>query len=85
MSCVPAGSLVAVPLLSGHLGVPDILLALIGASSGILEYVIYGFVSQARPFLIWIGECPVPLILTFVVILFDPTHASKFLSRSTVA
>ncbi|XP_063848794.1 uncharacterized protein LOC135093445 [Scylla paramamosain] len=51
------GSLVAVPLLSGHLGVPDIVLALVGAISGILEYVIYGFVSQARPFLLWIGKC----------------------------
>ncbi|XP_047488254.1 uncharacterized protein LOC125038729 [Penaeus chinensis] len=49
------GSLVAVPLLSGRLGVSDNVLAMVGATSGIVEYTTYGFVSEEQPLLIWIA------------------------------
>ncbi|XP_045126833.1 proton-coupled folate transporter-like [Portunus trituberculatus] len=76
------GSLVAVPLLSGHLGVPDIVLALVGATSGILEYVIYGFVSQARPFLLWIG--PLAALLLNSCTIAQRSMMTKFVANDEI-
>ncbi|XP_063600730.1 proton-coupled folate transporter-like [Penaeus indicus] len=56
-----AGSLMAVPLLSGRLGVSDNALAMVGATSGALEYVAYGCVSTSQSILIWIA--PVSALL----------------------
>nr|XP_027228856.1 proton-coupled folate transporter-like [Penaeus vannamei] len=56
------GSLVAVPLLSGRLGVSDSVLAMVGATSGIVEYSTYGCVSEEQPLLIWIAPAAALLL-----------------------
>ena len=48
--------MVAVPLLSGHFGVSDNILAMTGAMSGVVEYVVYGCVSETQHKLIWVGK-----------------------------
>ncbi|XP_066939778.1 probable peptidoglycan muropeptide transporter SLC46 [Macrobrachium rosenbergii] len=55
------GSMMAVPLLSGWLRISDNSLAMIGAMSGTVEYVIYGCITEDRVFLIWIA--PVSALL----------------------
>ncbi|XP_064092217.1 probable peptidoglycan muropeptide transporter SLC46 [Macrobrachium nipponense] len=55
------GSMMAVPVLSGWLRISDNSLALVGAMSGVVEYVIYGCVTEDRVFLFWIA--PVSALL----------------------
>ena len=50
------GSLLAVPFLSTYLRLPDHLLAVIGASSGVVEYGMYTLLARPRQILIWTGE-----------------------------
>lgn len=53
---ITTGSLVAVPVLSAGLKVSDSFLAMVGALSAVLDYVLYGLVTPTASFLIWIGE-----------------------------
>uniref|UniRef100_A0A6A7G3F5 Proton-coupled folate transporter-like n=3 Tax=Hirondellea gigas TaxID=1518452 RepID=A0A6A7G3F5_9CRUS len=55
------GSLIAVPVLSAGLKVSDSVLAMVGAFSAVLDYILYGLVSTSTVFLIWLA--PVAALL----------------------
>ncbi|XP_053635106.1 proton-coupled folate transporter-like [Cherax quadricarinatus] len=76
------GSLVAVPLLSGRLGVSDNLLAVVGAMSGVIEYVIYGCISDSRPYFIWIA--PVAALLLNSCTIAQRAMMTKFVSKDEI-
>ncbi|XP_018010174.1 proton-coupled folate transporter [Hyalella azteca] len=56
------GSLVAVPVLSAGLQVSDSVLAMVGALSSVLDYVLYGLVSPSAQFLIWLAPISAMLV-----------------------
>ncbi|XP_071520554.1 probable peptidoglycan muropeptide transporter SLC46 [Panulirus ornatus] len=76
------GSLVAVPLLSGRLRVSDNLLAMVGAMSGVLEYVVYGAVSDTRSYLIWIA--PVAALLLNSCTIAQRAMMTKFIANDEI-
>ncbi|XP_042221921.1 proton-coupled folate transporter-like [Homarus americanus] len=76
------GSLVAVPLLSGRLGVADNVLAMVGAMSGVLEYVVYGCISDTRPYFIWIA--PVAALLLNSCTIAQRAMMTKFVARDEI-
>ncbi|XP_069942298.1 lysosomal proton-coupled steroid conjugate and bile acid symporter SLC46A3-like [Cherax quadricarinatus] len=76
------GSLVAVPLLSGRLGVSDNLLAVVGAMSGVIEYVFYGCISDSRPYFIWIA--PVAALLLNSCTIAQRAMMTKFVSKDEI-
>ncbi|XP_071520553.1 probable peptidoglycan muropeptide transporter SLC46 isoform X2 [Panulirus ornatus] len=76
------GSLVAVPLLSGRLRVSDNLLAMVGAMSGVLEYVVYGAVSDIRSYLIWIA--PVAALLLNSCTIAQRAMMTKFIANDEI-
>ncbi|XP_064091945.1 uncharacterized protein LOC135205167 [Macrobrachium nipponense] len=79
---VTLGSLVAVPLLSGCLGVPDNILAMVGATSGIIEYVIYGCISESHASLIWIA--PMAALLVNSCTIAQRAMMTKFVTRHEI-
>ncbi|XP_068230710.1 probable peptidoglycan muropeptide transporter SLC46 [Palaemon carinicauda] len=56
------GSLVMVPVLSTGMGISDNYLAILGASASILDYILYGLVSEESYFLVWIAPCVALLV-----------------------
>nr|XP_045592708.1 proton-coupled folate transporter-like [Procambarus clarkii] len=77
-----AGSLVAVPLLSGCLGVSDNLLAMVGAMSAIFEYVLYGCVSDTRAYFIWIA--PVAALMLNCCTIAQRAMMTKFVAKDEI-
>ncbi|XP_053631244.1 probable peptidoglycan muropeptide transporter SLC46 [Cherax quadricarinatus] len=76
------GSLVAVPLLSAHLGISDNLLAMLGTMSGITEYVVYGCILDTRPYLIWIA--PVASVLLNSCTIAQRSMMTKFVAKDEI-
>ncbi|KAF2363247.1 Major facilitator superfamily [Trinorchestia longiramus] len=70
------GSMVAVPILSTHVGLNDNLLALIGAFAATLDYLLYGLISSSAQFLIWIA--PVGGLLVNSCVIAIRSMLSKF-------
>ncbi|XP_064092201.1 probable peptidoglycan muropeptide transporter SLC46 [Macrobrachium nipponense] len=76
------GSLVAVPLLSGYFGVSDNILAIVGALSGVLEYSIYGCISETQRFLIWLA--PVAALLLNSCTIAQRAMLTKFVTNDEI-
>ncbi|XP_066939775.1 proton-coupled folate transporter-like [Macrobrachium rosenbergii] len=77
-----AGSLVAVPLLSGRFKVTDNILATIGALSGVVEYVVYGCVTETQTNLIWIA--PVAALLLNACAIAQKSMMTKIISKDEI-
>lgn len=76
------GSLVAVPLLSGYFGVSDNKLAMVGAFSGVIEYIVYGCVSEAQSNLIWVA--PVAALLLNSCTIAQRAMMTKFVTKDEI-
>ncbi|XP_042882122.1 proton-coupled folate transporter-like isoform X2 [Penaeus japonicus] len=61
------GSLVAVPLLSSGLGVSDNYLAILGATASVLDYILYGLVSENVAVLVWVAPAAAILVNSCVI------------------
>ncbi|XP_066939777.1 lysosomal proton-coupled steroid conjugate and bile acid symporter SLC46A3-like [Macrobrachium rosenbergii] len=76
------GTLVAVPLLSGYFGVSDNILAIVGALSGVLEYSVYGCISETQRFLIWLA--PVAALLLNSCTIAQRAMLTKFVTKDEI-
>ncbi|XP_064092080.1 proton-coupled folate transporter-like [Macrobrachium nipponense] len=76
------GSLVAVPLLSGRFKVSDNILATIGALSGVIEYIVYGCVSETQINLIWIA--PVAALLLNACAIAQKSMMTKIINKDEI-
>ncbi|KAK7075055.1 hypothetical protein SK128_006948 [Halocaridina rubra] len=76
------GSLVAVPLLSIYFGISDNVLAMIGAMSGIFEYIVYGCVTESHKYFIWVA--PVAALLLNSCTIAQRAMMTKFVTRDEI-